>query len=241
MKSKAYYRYEVGSYIRLCPFLFLPLVRLNNKIRHQGWPAAINHSTDLVLEGYFRSGNTFATRAFMTSQIESLKLAHHTHATSTLIYAKRWSIPALVLLRSPADTVISATLKFPGTTVQQHLRWYLRYYRVVYKLRQHLYVALFDEMSEDFGAVILKVNERYNTSFAPFSHTPENVQAVFDWIEEMDSRVNGKDISRYSIPIPARGVYKEALLADLKHEQNADLLGRCNLIYSLIVKDRNHG
>ena len=149
-----YFRFEITSIIRQYPALFYPLIKINNRVRGFDWPAYIKKDTEFVIEGYFRSGNTFAVRAFSVAQQRPIKLANHTHAIATALVAVNRNIPTLMLLRRPADTVISATMKHPHTTLRQHLRWYIRYYEKVYELQDYLHIALFDEVIQNFGNVI---------------------------------------------------------------------------------------
>lgn len=237
LKSLMFYRFEITSIIRQYPALFYPLITINNRIRGFNWPAYINKNTEFVIEGYFRSGNTFAVRAFSVAQQRPVKLANHTHAVATVLLAINRNIPTLILLRKPADTVTSATLKNPGTTIQQHLRWYIRYYEKVYQLRTSLSIALFDELVQDFGCVIHEVNKRFNTHFTPFNHTSENAKDVLAWIEEMDCRIYSDDTSRYSLPLPEKEILKNHLNIQIEID-NPLLMEKANNLYHVIAKNR---
>lgn len=237
MKAMMYYRFEMGSVIRQHPSLFLPLIKLTNRLRGWNWPSYITPETELVLEGYFRTGNTFAVRAFDISQPRPVRMAHHTHAIATLLVAARRNLPTLVLLRKPADTVMSAVQKIPGTTLTQHLKWYIRYYETVDRVRGHFHITLFDELTADFGQVIQKANRRFATDFAPFEHTEENVREVFDWIETMDRRVHSGNITQYSIPLQEKRDAKRATIKELEEEYK-DLLDKANHLYDSICARR---
>ncbi len=41
-------------------------------------------------------------------------------------------------------------------------------------------VGRFPEVIADFGAVMRRLNERFDTDFVPFDHTPANEQACFE-------------------------------------------------------------
>ena len=235
-----YFRFEITSIIRQYPALFYPLIKINNRVRGFDWPAYIKKDTEFVIEGYFRSGNTFAVRAFSVAQQRPIKLANHTHAIATALVAVNRNIPTLMLLRRPADTVISATMKHPHTTLRQHLRWYIRYYEKVYELQDYLHIALFDEVIQNFGNVIKNLNKRFNTQFTPFNHTPENAQDVLSWIEEMDRRIYNDDKSRYSLPLQEKEEVKIKLKRQLESE-NALMLKRSDNLYRVIAKNRWSG
>ena len=90
-------------------------MKLNNRLRGLEWPKYLERDTQLLIDGYFRSGNTFALRAFSVAQPAPVKIACHTHAAATIKLAVKRNIPALILLRAPADTAVSAVLKCSGT------------------------------------------------------------------------------------------------------------------------------
>jgi hypothetical protein len=233
-----YYRFEIGSFVRQYPSLFFPLLQVSHKVRGLRPPALITPGTELVLEGYFRTGNTFAALAFYLAQPRPTPVANHTHAIATLLVAARRSLPALVLLRNPADTVVSAVLKTPGTTLAQHLKWYIRYYESVDRLCEHFYIALFDELITDFGQVIEKLNRRFQTAFTPFDHTEENVQKVFDWIEEIDRRIYADSVTQYSIPLHVKRDAKRVLVQEMDKKECECLLEKANNLYQNLSEKR---
>jgi hypothetical protein len=49
-------------------------------------------------------------------------------------------------------------------------------------------VGEFSAVTGDLGAVIEELNARFGRTFAPFEHTPENVERAFAFIEERASR-----------------------------------------------------
>jgi hypothetical protein len=69
-------------------------------------------------------------------------------------------------------------------TVGQALRGYVRFHEPLLPYAGDVLIATFDEVVADYGAVVRRINRRYGTSFVAFEHTPENVQAVFDEIDE---------------------------------------------------------
>lgn len=240
MTTPAYWRFEIVSVIRQYPGIFYPLIKIQNRIRGSDWPRYLREDTELVIEGYFRVGNTFAARAFSVAQQRQVELATHTHAIATVLLAVKRKVPTLVLMRQPADTVISATMKAPGTTLRQHLRWYIRYYEKIYQLRDSLYIALFDEVVGDFGQVIGNANRRFGTQFTPFDGTKERVEDVLTWIRDIDRHLYGDDISRYSVPVTEKEASKGSLKEQLEQE-NAVLLKEASNLYQAIVENRFRG
>ena len=92
-------RYLVNAY----PAIYMPIARL----RHRGSAEyCVSRDTEIVIEGFGRAGNTFAWLAFASAQQRPVRVAHHTHAAAQVIAAVRLNIPALVVVRSPADAAL---------------------------------------------------------------------------------------------------------------------------------------
>ena len=103
-------KYRVRQYLGLYPFLFLPAARLLGNRRRREF--LVSPSTDLVIEGFPRSGNTFAVAAFVLSQPRPVRIAHHHHVPAQVIYAVKRGIPVLVVVRKPDDAVLSLVMGF---------------------------------------------------------------------------------------------------------------------------------
>ena len=144
----------------------------------------VSAETELVIEGYMRSANTFSTVAFQTSQPRPVRLAHHLHAPAQIIAAARMGIPVLVPVRAPRDAAISVTIRSPHVSLPQALNAYRRFHEAIVPYRDACQVALFDDVTRDLGSVIEALNARFETSFTPFDHTRENVERVYDLIDE---------------------------------------------------------
>lgn len=182
--------YNIGSRLGKYPSLFFFWRRV---FRPNTVDYLVNEETDLVIEGFPRSGNTFAVAAFLLSQASEVKLAHHTHKPANVIQAIRLTIPAIVIIRNPLDAIVSLTIRHPEINPRLGLRSYIRFYRQLYPYRKGFLIAQFEEVINDFGQIIRRVNTRFDTSFDIFHHTEENVQACFKMIEEMDKSDTGRE------------------------------------------------
>src|ERR671911_1748803 len=165
------------------PAVFFPLYRLLRT--RKDLTRAVTPDKQVVIEGFPRSGNSFARRAFIMAQGETFdvtNIAHHLHVPAQVVRAARWRIPTLVLIRKPRDAVLSFAVRDP-ISVDQALRYYLSFYETVEEYRDSYVLGLFEEVTEDFGGVIRRINDRFGTTFSPFSHDERNVDGVFARIE----------------------------------------------------------
>jgi len=163
----------------------------------------VGRDTELVIEGFQRSGNTFATVAFNLAQTRPVKLAHHLHAPAQIRMAVKLGVPCLVLIRDPIDTAVSQMIYESGVDARQALWSWIWFYRHVEASCDAVLIADFRDVSRDFGSLIREVNERFRTNFAEFEHSEENVQRVFALIDER-TRSRYGTLREDRVPRPSR-------------------------------------
>ncbi|BAU63905.1 hypothetical protein STA3757_12740 [Stanieria sp. NIES-3757] len=177
-------KYELSSFIRLYPELFFPIVNFKSSKKQ-----AVNQSTEIVIEGFPRSGNSFFVGAFELAQNHSVKIAHHLHAPAQLIMAARKNIPAILLIRNPIDAVMSMKamdleLSYIRPPINQKLtslmKSYIDFYKTLIPYSDHYIISLFEVTTNDFSSVIDKVNNKFQTNFQAFNFNKKNTQEIFN-------------------------------------------------------------
>lgn len=143
---------------------------------------------DAVIEGFPRSGNTFASHAFAASQDRPIRLGNHFHSPAQFLLARRYGIPAMLVLREPLAAALSLVIFEGGTDARQALIRYVAFHRPLLPIRDSFVVAPFEEVTTDFGRSIERLNARFGTSFTPFQHDEEREKAIFDRIGEARNR-----------------------------------------------------
>lgn len=191
---KHWIRIALGPY----PPLFFPLAQFK-----EGQRARVDNDTELVIEGFPRSGNSFAVSAFRLAQARPVRLAHHLHAPAQIIWAARRGLPALVLIREPMPAVSSLVIRHPYISVKMALCEYIRFYKTIAPCRAQIVVGLFDEVTNDFGAVIRRINQRFGTSFSVFEHNAAGVQKSFEMIELQNRQKNNGAVAELRIARPS--------------------------------------
>lgn len=142
--------------------------------------------TAIVIEGFLRSGNTFSVAAFAVANGADLHVGRHLHGAQHVARAVRLGLPTVVLIRQPRDAVLSYLVRRPTLTPSDGLLEYLDFYRTAWRVRDGFVVALFDDVTTDFGAVLNRVNARFGTSFVRYEPTVQNEQAAFALVEQMN-------------------------------------------------------
>jgi hypothetical protein len=175
---------------------------------------SVTRDSAIVIEGFPRSGNTFATAAFdLANRSPSPKLAHHVHSPGQVIAAIRLRIPTLVVIRPPEEAVLSFVVQQPHISLRQAIRAYVRFHRTLLPHRGGFVVATFAEVVSDFGAVTRRLNQRFGTDFGEFEPTDENIREALDLIEaDNRQRWDGRDLeTKGAVPSELRTRIKQEL------------------------------
>jgi hypothetical protein len=147
-------------------------------------PRVLGEDTAVVIDGYTRSASTFAVYAFQVAQPDPVPMAHHLHAPAQLKEAARRGLPTLMVIREPRGAVLSQLVREPGVDLLDALYAYRRFHRSLMGCREAFVVADFREVTQDFGSVVRRMNERYGTSFGIFGGTPDELELVTHLIEQ---------------------------------------------------------
>ena len=191
-------------------------VALAGRIRHT--EEAIRPGTDVVIDGFPRCANTFATIAFQLAQREPVRIAHHLHAPAHLAAAADTKIPGILLIREPIGAVSSEAIRERPVRVGTVLSAYGRFYEHVLPYLDRLTVGEFSVVTTGFGRVIDALNERCGTAFDRFDHDTRDVQLVFALIDERERRPALKHVDRFiSGETPLRDVLEVAMASDRNH------------------------
>jgi hypothetical protein len=119
--------------------------------------------TSICIEGYPRSGNSFAVRMFRTAN--HVHIGHHTHSTANVARAVRYGIPAVVLLRNPVDAITSFAVATRKVDIDDKLEYYLAFYQWVERRKDSVVIADFGVLISDFNDIIRQVNDKYDAGF----------------------------------------------------------------------------
>jgi hypothetical protein len=201
---------------------------------------ALRRDTDVVIEGFPKSANSFVTHAFRMPQGRPLKITHHTHSAGVVIAACRRHVPVLVLIRQPVDAVSRIALVRPHISLRLLLRGWISFYRPLLPWKGHFAVGSFEEVTTDLGAVMAEMNKRLGTRFVPFEHTPENEQEAFramedDWATRIDRSELGHELN-VGRPSRERDAMTEDILVRLRSATYEPLRAEASQLFDQIAE-----
>lgn len=198
----------------------------------------VKKNSDIVIEGFVRSSNTYFETNFRLSN-PSLKIAHHNHQISQLYFANKFNKKIVFLIREPIDSIISAYIYWAKSThPNKILNEWIKYHRNVINLNLNINVYSFLQVTTDYNSIITDLNKKTNSNFLL---ADEDIlqKKTFNKIKE-----NLKDIKRgithiASIPSNDRNIEKQKIENQiLKDSKSLALLKEANEIYvKLIDKD----
>lgn len=174
--------HNLRIFLKGTPLFFLPMAALREDVQKR----RVRKSTELVIEGPPRSGNHYATYAFLNAQDPRVDVAHHFHAPAQIMLASRWGIPAVALIRRPDNMAASYLLYMHGKgfdwlTPELCARLYVSFYESIWPLRASFEVGLFESFTvQGMSAVIERINTRFDRSFAYFRSLEEERGAAFE-------------------------------------------------------------
>lgn len=230
-------RHLLRSRIDTHPTIYLTLCGIRPKTRQ----ITVSKDTEIVIEGFPRSPNTFAVPAFTFAQGRPVKIARHLHAPAQATEAVRRGIPCVVLIRKPRDAVLSLLVREPHISAEPALKDYIRFYRSIVPYRDKFVVGRFEEVTTDFGEVIRRVNAHFGTNFKPFEHTGEKLRKVFQIVEDMDKQDTGlSEVKEETVARPSahREMLKSMAEAELETPKARRLLLEAEKVYRMFVESR---
>jgi len=166
---------------------------------------ALHADTELVIDGFPRSANTFLEGCARHAWGEDLRIAQHAHVAAPLRAAVRRGLPAILPLRAPLPAIASLLLRDPETfSPRLALEEYVALHRRVLPALDRLLVVPFDVATEDFSAVATALAERFGPRWRPPERWgPEDRAAAHALVDRLTARRIGRSRVSYSPDRPA--------------------------------------
>jgi hypothetical protein len=189
----------------------------------------VDGSTNLVIEGFPRSANTYAVVAFQKSGNPGCRIAHHLHVSCQITEGLKKGVPVCLLLRAPADAARSLVTREPGIGVQAALLSYSIFHQPLLALRDKIVIAQFDEVTKNFGAVIERINSQCGTKFSIDADYKGLEADVFTKVDELNVKQRR---SEESVARPS--AQKEKMKSGINIPEGSRFLRDAEKIYELL-------
>lgn len=178
----------------------------------------VDRRIELVMDGFPRSGNTYATMAFMRANPLS-RVLHHSHASGAILAAVQRDLPTVVLVRDPADCVSSFCEYDKTVDAETGLELWTAFHQAITNATEHVVTLGFPAFTADPSLLASAMNDRFGTTYNEPLTTDEERDEIFRLIEARNARRNaGLNESQVARPSAERKVerrYSPAHIADL--------------------------
>ena len=192
-------RYSLINFLGRHPLLLRAYCRVHPRLSN----LIVRPDSELVIEGFPRSANTFAVLAFEKAQPGPVRIAHHLHAIAQITLGIEFHIPVLVLIREPVGAVVSLIGRDWRISPAHALTEYIHFYKRVQANIDKVVLADFKSITGDYAKIIEAVNVRFGASFLPYINTPANDKTVFEAIDRLNLENEGGEI--YQLARPFKG------------------------------------
>lgn len=191
-------RRRLRNQISAMPSVYLPLFGVRNR------DFVVERGTDVVVEAFPRSGNSFL-EAMIRLSAPHLRIAHHSHAAAQVIYAVRQQIPSFVIARDPDSAVSSLVVKDSNTfDFDVAFSEYVNFYSSLYpRYASEVRFVSFDTLKENPHMVVSSILG----SMGIRECNLPSVDDVYEFVDELTRHRTGKQSTSYSPKISQ----KEAL------------------------------
>lgn len=183
---------------------------------------AIRQDTELVIDGFPGSANSFAFKSFNRSQTRPVKVGHHSHAPAQIIKAIKQGIPVLLTVRAPAGAVVSLTSRWSYISVTQALQIYIGFYTKMRPYASQCVISTFEQTTQHLDQIVQNVNSKFGTHFDVVDVPKANVEHKA-FKAKLDKSKSQKAARHEAL--------KQEKIKELTAAKNAQLLVKANALY----------
>jgi hypothetical protein len=186
---------------------------------------------EMWIDGFPRTGNSFCVEMFRDAN-PNVRLRSHRHLPPFIIQAVEYGIPGILLIRKPVDAASSWAI-YRDCDVGQCLDYYNDFHHALRRYIPRLFIATFEQVTQDLPDVIDQFNRRVGTRYALPQFDDEKVQECFARIDRSQSGAAQPVSERHaSRPSAARELLKPEILAQIQTQSVLKTkLDRANALY----------
>jgi len=211
---------------------FLQFIRRGRQWKGN-YPGTFSHAID----GFPRSGNTFATKMFQLTQGDKFKLQSRTHNPLCIIRAIRLNKPVILLIREPEDVIISWHIATQESIVKI-IADYVAFYDILSKHKDQLITVTFEELIGDFHKVIYKLNNKspgeYRLDFDHSQMAIKTFREIDNQTRKPDGTINENTVARPSLD---RDIQKSKLKSEIDSPQYHRAMMKAHGLYHKFSSD----
>jgi hypothetical protein len=221
-------KFRIRTYFGYRDSLFFKIYKLKKTNYNR---RCVNKDTDLVIEGYPRSANTFAVTAFRHTQCFDFKIAHHLHVPAQIIRGVKYKIPTLVLIRYPTNAIASFKVFMPDISLSWAIKYYISFYESIKPYKDKFISIDFNRIINQFDEAIKNINYKFKTNFSMPMLGENDIKCIFKEIDRQNEIANNGKKECSGRPIISLEITKQSIIEMLNSKKYGDLMLRAKKIY----------
>ena len=197
----------------------------------------VGSDTELVIEGYPRSANTYSVAVLYVSNGLAMRIGRHVHGSAQLVQGVKKGIPAVLLLRNPVDAVVSLLLRNPCLSAKTMFNNYVLFHSALVKYTKDIVVVAFKLAITSMDLVIEHVNCKYDTSFRVpnLDDSADEITKMVDYMDMQDRKSDVVDSMTVARPNSIRK-QKSKDLKRVIYRGNENVIEDCFSLYNYFLK-----
>jgi len=209
---------KIKHYFGKHPRIFFPIFKLVSK-QNVVEECLLDKKSELVIEGFPRSANTYSVVAFRQAQNRTVSMGHHLHVEAQILKPVDLGLPVVALIRHPEDAIKSLLIRHPNEEKEESLKRYIDFYSAVEQVRDKVVIANFIDVTTNFSTVIEQVNKKFNTTYQLFIHNDENIDKIYREIERINEALDLGKETHVARPSKERDNVKNSILFTKEDEK----------------------
>lgn len=224
----------IRRWVSIYPDLYIPLRKLRRA------DTVVTQHTDLLIEGFPRSGNTWTEALLREASQDTLALAHHAHAAAHVKRAIKLGVPSIVLFRDPDDAVASLLALYENQLdARGAFLEYVRFYQAIWPLRGPLVrFYSFTDVTQCSAAAVADMSLAFHLAVSADALTDA---AVFARMDEKAARLKRRRTehskSRPDIDPNSGNDRRDYARRAILSEKAADARAAASQIYGKMTSD----
>lgn len=189
----------------------------------------VSKDTDICIEGYPRSANSFAYHLF-SKWNPGLKIGRHLHIPQQLVRSVRFKVPIIVLIRQPLEAVSSLAIGLPNVEVEELLGMYVDFYRCALEYKEECVFSSFDTTTQNFSLAVEQLNDKHLSKFVHASINEEESNTIFEGLREHSKRIGWESMTSAPDQLrdPLKSEFKEGIILNQRYAE-------CVAIYNEVI------
>lgn len=197
----------------------------------------LTDTTEIVIDSYPRSANSFFEAAFTMAHKGQIEVAHHAHAAAQVLAGEKKGLPCVVLVREP-EAAIASFYEMNGGHYPIWLctQEYVAFYSALLPVLNNLVVLPTEFLELRFHDLMVFLRDQYALKLEPYE-IDANVRAdLFNMVDATGRARNGFAVERYSATLSAEAKAKrqanlEVIRKMICAPSNARRLSKANALY----------